>query len=358
MSHMMLHRLIKEYAEDAGCSQSFAESSESILERRAEVFTCLQVPITIFQRPDVYENHNIRCTGTAAQPIRPGRTEPKGPPGQNARAWQRLRIAITPDAPRAECLRPTLLGQSVCARRRQGSVSAPGNARVERSRPATSEHTTFSPLRQSTATVSGAAREERLSRQCRQSRMLSSGAARAVYSRPELPEQSARVRWCQSSMPVSGAARAECSCQAVPEQYARSRIFLSTAPRAVCSRLALSVQCARVGRCQSRIPVPATPCYVAIAKHSLLRQEINRQYSIHLLLSGHETGYKIKNESGHGRRQLPHPESTRQYYLRQEIMSQQSARQALPEHIANAQRVLDNGICARRTFLNELLARR
>ncbi|KAI5839995.1 hypothetical protein DFP73DRAFT_597837 [Morchella snyderi] len=66
MSHMTLYRLIKEYAEDAECSQSFAGSSESILERRIEVFTCLQVPITIFQRPDVYEVHNIRCTGTAS----------------------------------------------------------------------------------------------------------------------------------------------------------------------------------------------------------------------------------------------------------------------------------------------------
>ncbi|KAH0611279.1 uncharacterized protein H6S33_010544 [Morchella sextelata] len=66
MSHITLYRLIKEYAEDAGCSQSFAGSSESMLERRVVVFTCLQVPIPIFQRPDVYEVHNIRCTGTAS----------------------------------------------------------------------------------------------------------------------------------------------------------------------------------------------------------------------------------------------------------------------------------------------------
>ncbi|KAH8145068.1 uncharacterized protein LAJ45_10191 [Morchella importuna] len=66
ISHTTLYRLIKEYAEDAGCSQSFAGSSESILERRVEMFTCLQVPIPIFQRPEVYEVHNIRCTGNAA----------------------------------------------------------------------------------------------------------------------------------------------------------------------------------------------------------------------------------------------------------------------------------------------------
>ncbi|KAH8144570.1 uncharacterized protein LAJ45_11404 [Morchella importuna] len=64
MSHITLYRLIKEFAEDAGWFQSFAGSSESILERRVEVFTCLQVPIPIFQRPEVYEVHNIRCTGT------------------------------------------------------------------------------------------------------------------------------------------------------------------------------------------------------------------------------------------------------------------------------------------------------
>ncbi|KAH8144500.1 uncharacterized protein LAJ45_11475 [Morchella importuna] len=66
ISHTMLYRLIKEYAEDAECSQSFAGSSESILERRVEMFTCLEVPIQIFQRPEVYEVHNIRCTGNTA----------------------------------------------------------------------------------------------------------------------------------------------------------------------------------------------------------------------------------------------------------------------------------------------------
>lgn len=66
ISPTTLYRLIKEYAEDAGCSQSFAGSPESILERRVEMFTCLQVPIPIFQRPEVYEVHNIRCTGNAA----------------------------------------------------------------------------------------------------------------------------------------------------------------------------------------------------------------------------------------------------------------------------------------------------
>ncbi|KAH0605688.1 uncharacterized protein H6S33_004910 [Morchella sextelata] len=65
ISHTALNRLIKEYAEDAGCSQSFAGSSESILERRVEMFKCLQVPIPIFQRPEVYKVHNIRCTGNA-----------------------------------------------------------------------------------------------------------------------------------------------------------------------------------------------------------------------------------------------------------------------------------------------------
>ncbi|KAI5839704.1 hypothetical protein DFP73DRAFT_529854 [Morchella snyderi] len=38
-SHMTLYRLIKEYAEDAGCFQSFTGSSERILEHRVEVFT-------------------------------------------------------------------------------------------------------------------------------------------------------------------------------------------------------------------------------------------------------------------------------------------------------------------------------
>jgi hypothetical protein len=66
ISHTTLYRLIKEYAEDAGCSQSFAGSSESILERRVEMFTCLQVLIPIFQNPEVYEVHNIRCMGNAA----------------------------------------------------------------------------------------------------------------------------------------------------------------------------------------------------------------------------------------------------------------------------------------------------
>ncbi|KAI5837258.1 hypothetical protein DFP73DRAFT_601234 [Morchella snyderi] len=39
-----------------------------------------------------------------AQPIRLGRQERQAPLGQNARVWGRLSIAITPDAPRAECL--------------------------------------------------------------------------------------------------------------------------------------------------------------------------------------------------------------------------------------------------------------
>jgi hypothetical protein len=64
ISHTTLYRLIKEFVEDARCSQSFAGSSESILERRVEMFTYLQVPIPIFQRPEVYEVHNIRCTET------------------------------------------------------------------------------------------------------------------------------------------------------------------------------------------------------------------------------------------------------------------------------------------------------
>jgi hypothetical protein len=62
----MLYRMIKGYAEDAGYSQSFAGSSESILDRWVEMFTCLQVPIPIFQKPEVYEVNNIRCTGNAA----------------------------------------------------------------------------------------------------------------------------------------------------------------------------------------------------------------------------------------------------------------------------------------------------
>ncbi|KAH0602483.1 uncharacterized protein H6S33_008822 [Morchella sextelata] len=66
ISHTTLYRLIKEYAEDAGCSQSFVGSSESILECWMEMFTCLQVPIPIFHRPEVYEVHNIRCTGNAS----------------------------------------------------------------------------------------------------------------------------------------------------------------------------------------------------------------------------------------------------------------------------------------------------
>ncbi|KAH8144790.1 uncharacterized protein LAJ45_11186 [Morchella importuna] len=63
ISHTTLYRLIKEYAEDTGCSQSFAGSSESILERRVEMFTCLQVPIPIFQRPEVYEVHKYQVYG-------------------------------------------------------------------------------------------------------------------------------------------------------------------------------------------------------------------------------------------------------------------------------------------------------
>jgi hypothetical protein len=65
ISHTTLYRLIKEYAEDAECSQSFAGSSESILECQVDMFTCLQVPIPIFQRPEVYEVQHIRCTGNA-----------------------------------------------------------------------------------------------------------------------------------------------------------------------------------------------------------------------------------------------------------------------------------------------------
>ncbi|KAH0604916.1 uncharacterized protein H6S33_006584 [Morchella sextelata] len=49
ISHTTLYRLIKEHPEDAGCSQGFAGSSESILECRVEMFTYLQVPILIFQ---------------------------------------------------------------------------------------------------------------------------------------------------------------------------------------------------------------------------------------------------------------------------------------------------------------------
>jgi hypothetical protein len=48
ISHSTLYRLIKEYVDNTGCSESFAGSSESILERRVEMFTCLQVPIPIF----------------------------------------------------------------------------------------------------------------------------------------------------------------------------------------------------------------------------------------------------------------------------------------------------------------------
>jgi hypothetical protein len=66
ISHTTLYRLIMKYAENAGCSQSFAGSPESILERRVEMFTCLQVPIPNFQIPEVYEVHNIKCPGNAA----------------------------------------------------------------------------------------------------------------------------------------------------------------------------------------------------------------------------------------------------------------------------------------------------
>jgi hypothetical protein len=67
----MLYRLIKEYTQEAVCSQSFAGSSESILEHRVEMLTCLQVAIPMFQIPEVYEVHNIRCTGNA--PFRKGK---------------------------------------------------------------------------------------------------------------------------------------------------------------------------------------------------------------------------------------------------------------------------------------------
>jgi hypothetical protein len=66
ISHTILYRLIKEYAEDVGCSHSFSGSSESILERWVEMFTWLLVPIPIFQRTEVYEVYNIKCTGNAA----------------------------------------------------------------------------------------------------------------------------------------------------------------------------------------------------------------------------------------------------------------------------------------------------
>jgi uncharacterized protein YvpB len=65
INHTTLYRLTKEYAENAGCSQSFAGSSDSILERQVEMFKCLQVPIPIFQRPEVYKVHNIRYIGKA-----------------------------------------------------------------------------------------------------------------------------------------------------------------------------------------------------------------------------------------------------------------------------------------------------
>jgi hypothetical protein len=41
ISHTTLYRLIKAYAEDAGCSQSSVGSSESTLECWVEMFTCL-----------------------------------------------------------------------------------------------------------------------------------------------------------------------------------------------------------------------------------------------------------------------------------------------------------------------------
>jgi hypothetical protein len=64
ISHTTLYRLIKKYAEDVGCSQSFSESSKSILEHRMKMFTCFQVLMPIFQRPAVYEVHNIKCIET------------------------------------------------------------------------------------------------------------------------------------------------------------------------------------------------------------------------------------------------------------------------------------------------------
>ncbi|KAI5843027.1 hypothetical protein DFP73DRAFT_595568 [Morchella snyderi] len=125
-----------------------------------------------------------------AQPIRPGRQEHQAPPGQNARAWGRLSLAITPDADRADCLcLATPEAPPLCLALPKQSFQAPSAARA----------------------------------QC---------TARAVCSRPELPEQTAHVRRFQSSMLASGAARAECSFSPLPEPYARVR-------RCQCSVLAL-----------------------------------------------------------------------------------------------------------------------
>ncbi|KAH8153126.1 uncharacterized protein LAJ45_02713 [Morchella importuna] len=70
ISHTTLYRLIKEYAEDAGCSQSFAGNSESILERRVEMFTCLQFRYQ--------SSKDLRCTRFTISGVRETRLLGKG----------------------------------------------------------------------------------------------------------------------------------------------------------------------------------------------------------------------------------------------------------------------------------------
>ncbi|KAI5851759.1 hypothetical protein DFP73DRAFT_591020 [Morchella snyderi] len=116
-----------------------------------------------------------------AQPIRPGCQERQAPPGQNARAWGRPSIAITPDAARAECLRlATPEALPLCLALPEQIVQAPSAARAE----------------------------------C---------AARAVCSRPAPPEQNAHFRHSQRCVLASGAASAVCSRRALSEQNNHSR---------------------------------------------------------------------------------------------------------------------------------------
>ncbi|KAI5844525.1 hypothetical protein DFP73DRAFT_594618 [Morchella snyderi] len=124
------------------------------------------------------EVHQQTLLFLRAQPIRSGRQERQAPPGQNARAWGRVSIAITPDGARAECLRlATPEAPPLCLALPEQSVQAPSATRAE----------------------------------C---------VARAVCSRPAPTEQNARFRRSQRSVLASGAASAVCSRRALPEQWA------------------------------------------------------------------------------------------------------------------------------------------
>ena len=62
MNRTTLARAVSEYGQ--GMSRG-EQGLLSLLECPVRCFKCLQVPVSIFQKPDSYEIHNIRCTGEA-----------------------------------------------------------------------------------------------------------------------------------------------------------------------------------------------------------------------------------------------------------------------------------------------------